>query len=216
MVENMFDSNQLMMMINILNVSTRHLKDEISDLKIQEVEERWKELLSTLHNCFTYAQSNNIDLREYKTDLKEIVDNLYSVEKLVREKNNGKVSMIDETAEGLIYIAGKIDNVLEGIGWKKVVQPITEAIFMIPKKIMGMFSGASEMPKMLPNVIQNYLPPPMKSLPSESKGRSSSKSKDDDIIDVEWVTVKDTKESLASQILRQMHDRISLIESGDE
>ncbi len=216
MSENMFDSNQLMMMINILNVSTRHLKDEISELKIQEVESRWKELLSTLHNCFAYAQSNSIDLREYKTDLREIVDNLYSVEKLVRKKNEGKVSIIDEIAEGIIYIAGKIDDVLAGIGWKRVVQPITEAIFMIPKKIMAMFSGASETPKMLPNVIQNYLPPPMKSLPTEIKGLSSAKLKDDDVIDVEWVDVKDTKESLASQILRQMHDRISRIESGDE
>jgi len=116
MSENMFDSNQLMMMINILNVSTRHLKDEISELKIQEVESRWKELLSTLHNCFAYAQSNSIDLREYKTDLREIVDNLYSVEKLVRKKNEGKVSIIDEIAEGIIYIAGKIDDVLAGIG----------------------------------------------------------------------------------------------------
>jgi hypothetical protein len=216
MSENIFDANQLMMMINILNISTRHLKDEISELKIREVEVRWKELLSTLHNCFAYAQSNSIDLRQYKTDLSEIVDNLYSVEKLVRQKNEGKVSIIDDIAQGVFYIAGKIDDVLAGIGWKRVVQPITEAIFLIPKKIMAMFSGTSETPKILPNMIQNYLPPPMKSLPSKNIGQSNVKRKDDDIIDVEWGNVKDTKESLASQIIRQMHDRISHIESGDE
>jgi len=192
MAENMFDSNQLMMMINILNVSTHHLKDEVSELKIQEVEQRWKELLSSLHNCFAYAQSNGINLREYKTDLKEIFDNLYSVEKLVRNRKDGKVSIIDDIAKGVIYIAGKIDDVLAGIGWKRVVQPITEAIFMIPKKILAMFSGTAEIPKMLPNVIQNYLPPPMKSLPSGNVAQPS-KSKDDDIIVVEWADVKDTK-----------------------
>jgi len=215
MSENMFDSNQLMMMINILNVSTHHLKDEVSDLKIQEVEQRWKELLSTLHNCFSYAQSNGIDLREYKTDLKEIVDNLYTVEKLIRNRNDGKVSIIDDIAQGIIYIAGKIDDVLAGIGWKRVVQPITEAIFMIPKKILAMFSSTAETPKMLPKVIQNYLPPPMKNLPSGNYQQPKTSSADDKVIDVEWVDVRE-EESFASQVLRQMQDRISRMESGDE
>lgn len=222
MSENMFDSNQLMMMINILNVSSSHLREEVSDLKIREVELRWKELLSTLHNCFTYAQSNGIDLKEYKTDLKEIVDNLYIVEKLIRDRKDGKVTVIDDIAKSVIYIAEKIDDVLAGIGWKRVVRPITEAIFLIPKKILAMFSRTTEEPKMLSSAIQSYLPPPMKSLPSRNQMSSNVSQKediivvnDDDIIDVEWVVVKDTEESFARQILRQVHERISLIESGD-
>lgn len=219
MSENMFDSNQLMMMINILNVATRQLKDEISELKILEVEQKWKELLSTLHNCFSYAQSNGIDLREYKTDLRDIVDNLYSVEKLIRNRKDGKVSIVDDIAQGVIYIAGKIDNVLAGIGWKRVVQPITEAIFIISKKILAVFSSTADTPKMLPHIIQNYLPPPMKTLPSGNYQQPITSSADDNVIDVEWVDVKSKKESkgsFASQVLRQMQDRISRMESGDE
>jgi hypothetical protein len=210
-----FDSNQFLMMVNILGVSTKHLKDEAPELKIQEIEHRWKELLSTLHNCFSYAQTHEVDLREYKTDLREIVDHLYSIEKIVRDRKDGKVTVIDDIAKGIIFIASKIDDVLEGIGWKRVVRPITEAIFVIPKKIIAMFSSKTDTTPMLPEIIQQYLPPPMKTLPSGNTTQPSS-TQDDDVIDVEWIEVENTEESYAKTVLRQMHDRISHIESGGE
>lgn len=216
MSEKMFDSNQFVMMINILSVSTKHLKDDVSELKSEEIEQRWQELLSTLHDCFEYAQSQNVDLRDYKNDLKEIMDNLYSVDKIVRSRNDGKVSIVDDIAQVVMFIATKIDDVLAGVGWKRIVRPITEAIFMIPKKIMALFSGKTETPKLLPDTIKKYLPPPMKVLPSPSNQPSIPHQKDGNkVIDVEWVDVEDNQESFASQVLRKMRDRISKQETGD-
>lgn len=209
-----FDVNRLMMMINILNAATQHLKDELDELKIQEVEQQWKQLLSTLHDCFAYAQSNGIDLREYKSELQQIVYNLYSVEKVVHRRKDNKVSVVDDFAKSVIYIAGKIDDVLDGIGWKRVVRPITEAIFMIPKKIISMFSNKSDTSKMLPEVVEQYLPPPMKSLPSWTAVPPSGTGRDT-VVDVEWREVEDNRESYASRLLRQMNDRISRAESED-
>jgi hypothetical protein len=217
MSENRFDANQFLMMINILNVATKHLKEEVSDLKTQEIEQRWKELLSTLHSCFAYAQTYDIDLREYKTDLRDILDNLYGIEKLVRNRKDGKITVIDDIAQGVIFIASKIDDVLEGVGWKRVVRPITEAIFMIPKKIIAMFSKKTETPQMLPNIIQQYLPPPMKSLPnSKNAYQPTPAHKNNDVIDVEWVETSNTEESFAQKLLRQRRERIARTESGSE
>jgi len=214
MSDNIFDSNQLMMMINILSVYTRSLRDEVSDLKIEEIEERWKNLLSTLHNCFSYAQSNGVDLRNYKTELKEIVDNLHVVEKLIRARRDGKITVVDDVAKGVIFIAEKIDDVLEGIGWKRVVAPITVAIFAIPKKITAMLSRPSNTSGRFPDAIQQYLPPPMTSLPS---GSIVSDDDNDDVIDVEWVEIEKEQspdESFVNQLFRRMHERIDRIESG--
>jgi len=216
MSENTFDANQFLMMIDLLNVVTKDLKDDISDLKIQEVERRWKELLSTLHSCFSYAQTHDIDLREYKTDLREILDNLYSIEKLVRNRKDGKITVLDEIAQGVIFIASKIDDVFEGIGWKRVVRPITEAIFMIPKKIIAMFSKKTETPPMLPDIIQKYLPPPMESLSNNSNNQLTPAQRDSNVIDVEWVEIANTEESFAQQLLRQRRERIARTESESE
>jgi hypothetical protein len=144
-------------------------------------------MLSAFHDCFAYAQSNGVDLREYKTDLREIVDNLYGIEQLIRARKDGKIFVNDETAQVVSYIAGKIDDILASIGWKRVVQPITEAIFIIPMKIVAMFASKAEAPQLPPVVIQNYLPSPAK--PEEGE-----------------------KETLALQVLRQWKARTS----GDE
>lgn len=218
MSEDTFDTNQFLMMINILSVSTKHLSDEAAKLKIEEVEQKWKELLSTLHSCFSYAQTHNIDLREYKDDLKSIIDSLYVIEKMVRKRKDSKIPLLDDIAQGIIFISDKVDGVLEGIGWKRVVRPITEAIFMIPKKVVEMFSGKTEASKILPDTIQKYLPPPIKALPSvQSNPPVPSKKEDVDIIEeIEWVEVEISEESYARKLLRQMQDRISRIESGEE
>lgn len=215
MSENVFDPNQLTMMFAILTVHTKHLKDEVSELKLYEVEQRWKEILSTLHSCFAYIQSNNINIMEYREDIKEILDNLYTVEKVINDKKSGKITVVDDVAKSVAFIAERIDDVLEGVGLKRVVGPITVAIFEIPKRILSMVSNGSYNSAVLSDAVQRYLPPPITDWDNEHTLENTLESEDGEIIDVDWVDVG-AKESFARQLLRQMHERIDHIESGKE
>jgi hypothetical protein len=212
-LSNLSASNYLMMMITTLNCATENLKNEIFELSIYDVEQRWEQLLSTLHRCFYYAQSNNLDLHEYKTDFKEIVNNLHAIEKQIHQKKYEKVSIIDDIANTVISVAEHIDEILIGIGWRKVVRPITEAIFRIPQKILSHFSSISSCSPLLPEV-EKYLPPPM--LPSEDFKESTPSTIAPNTVNVEWVEVPQKEESFARRLLRKMHDRIDRIESGEE
>lgn len=219
MSDSMFDSNQFVGMVNILNIYTTDLKDEALEISLGELEKRWKELLSTLNELFGYAQRYQVDLRDYKTDLKEIVGNLYAIEKIVQKRKDKKVAAVDEMAEGIIYIAGRIDDILDSIGWKRVVRPITEAIFLIPKRVISMFSKEKEAPSLLSDSAKKYLPPPIRSLPTATSLPAKKENDSNDIIidgEVEWIEREETNESFASQVLRRMHSRIERREVGDE
>lgn len=215
MSESSFDSNQLMMMLNILAVHTKILKNDAQTLPVQGLERNWKVLLSTLNDCFSYAQSHKVDLRDHKSELREIVENLVSVEKILQGRKEKKVTVVDDIAQGIIFIAEKIDNVLKGIGWPAVAKPITEAIYFIPKRITALFSGPEDdSMDYFTESAQKYLPPPLKALPVIVEPQPSEPT--DDIVETEWVDIEQTQESFAGQVLRRMHERIRQQEMGDE
>lgn len=215
MSERIFDSNRFLMAISTLNVAAKHLGDEVQSLKMAEIEYRWKEILSTLHEYFAYAQSHSIDLKDYRNELNEIIHSLYIIEKAIQDRSDGRVAVLDDVAQGIIFISGKIDDVLEGIGWRRVVRPITEAIFVIPKKVASIFSQKQSQPKALQSTIQQYLPPPMARLSLPAQPPRQAPTKKNETIQVKWVEVETSNESYAEKVLRRMHDRISAIEEGD-
>jgi hypothetical protein len=218
MSESIFDANRLLLMINYLNVSSGYLKNTASESKIDDIELKWNALLSTMHSCFTYAQTNNVDLREYKEDLKQIVENLYYVEQEINDKKYTRLLIVDELAQGMIFISKKIDNIFTMIGWKRVMQPITEAIFLIPQKIHAMFSGKKVPSKRVIDAITHYLPPPKNTFPIDNEQNQYQPKKNESKIDeCEWEEVENKKtDSFARLLLNEMQDRISRNESGEE
>jgi hypothetical protein len=214
MTEDVSGSNQLTMKIILLNTLASKFKDEVKKINIEKAEQGWKQLLSNFHECVEYAQSNRINLQSYKAELTEIVNNLYEIQRIIHDRTYSKTFIPDNFVHELLFIADKIDDVLVSIGCTKVVRPITEAIFEIPRKIISMISSTSDTTKILPSTSQHYLPPPLTSLPSSNGTQPDTASNVDDII--EWVDVKDTNESFSSQVLRQMRNKILHIKSGDE
>lgn len=204
-----YDPNRLLVMIQALDVYTSDLRREASSMQPEELEIRWKRLLDALYECFIYAQQHEVLLGEYKTELRNIIENLYLIEKSIKERKGKKPSLTNKFAEGMISIASKIDSILEGFGWKPVVRPITEAMFHIPAKVKQMLS--SEPPKALPMPLyETYLPPvpllpspPPPSVPLQSAVISDY---DDQI---EWQQIEGkTKESYADEVLRKLRERV--------
>jgi hypothetical protein len=195
MNEGIHESNRFLMMISILKSLTMRLNDEAPKLKVGELDHKWQELLSTFYDTFIYAQEHNIDLREYKEDIRLILDDLYNIQKSVVHRTTSKVQLIDDLTRVVIFTADKIDNILEGIGWKRVVRPITEAIFMIPRQIIEMVTGKTEASVLLPDTIREKLPPPVRTLP-ESSG------------------VVQSGEACLPSILEGLDEEIALLRSG--
>ena len=216
MVASNYDKNRLLVMVETLEVYTSALRDESQKLSMEELEDRWQKLLSALYDCFSYAQTYEVFLGEYKQELRIIIENLHNVEKIIKEKHSTKPAITEKFAEGIIAIADKIDNILDGFGWNRVVRPITEAIFHIPLKIIEMFSPNT--PSALPPPSYTTYLPPISPPPAQLPPAPPANSEDegDTVVWSPAEVDEQPKESYSAKMMRELRERVGRRTAGED
>lgn len=158
------DQNKLLLMMTSLKVMTKILKDYAKRITLIELEGKWIAITESFTQCISYAQKQDILLFQYKDDLAEIMTNMYEIEIVLKERNDHR-SSINSHVQTILVVADKLDDVLVGFGFKRIIRPITEVVFGIFQAVGHMVSQPSS----------NILPSPQQTLylPSQDAIRSS-------------------------------------------